>query len=608
MADLEENSMGETSDVKTLTSSFSGQLREKLVRFFPSPALGFFSRMTNPFSRGTYPRYRRRKPSLPLPLSSTYYDTTLTPRDTSRVLDVIEDIMGHILSRLHHIQKSLHFWHSRAEGTEKQKMYFMVFERGPCAFIEGSSQLLRGISTEGYSMQHLCHSATVSINEKINVLTSLQRSLALFLAELYLEVDKFGEALMKDPDKSLPVFLMTVNNMFTKLEASIGHPQSNIKSSFSVPMDKCNSLYLQLEKLPEIDQDRSQWTDCEVRDAINAVNKNLQRLDSYLSVLISKFQKPRRLSLYWLRYTCGAVGLSICSVWLLRHSSLMGSPDIDNWIREAKESTVSFWNDHVEQPILSIRDELFATFRTRHKGVMELEEVQLTADSLHKMLLAFSKQIEGVELPEDTSDQAMLEIVMARYEKELMHPIKSFLGGEIVRAFLIQIQKLKLDIETAMLELDQILKANEINFAVLAALPAFILFPLLIMLARAWIIRDKGAEGKGRTARLQRRLLVVGVEKWIMQIQNCVEQGLDEDGQCMFGLLLYSLDRLYKTVERHAKETGEWRSLRQDMLDVAKPKMTTTYKLAITSRMERVSSQNPYILFSSTTNQDQVLI
>ncbi|XP_068641616.1 protein DGS1, mitochondrial-like isoform X2 [Aristolochia californica] len=508
--------------------------------------------------------------------------------DTSKVHDIIEDIMGHILSRLHHIQKSLHFWQSRAEVTDKQKVYFMVLERGPWAFIEGSSQLLHGIATEGYSVQHLCHSATVSINERIAVLTGLQHSLALFLAQLYTEVDKFGEALMKDPDKSLPMFLITINNLFSKLEASIGHPQSNIKNSFSVPVDENKSLYLQLEKLPEINQGRSQWTDFEVRDAINSVYKNLQRLDSYLSILVSKYQKPRRMTLYWLPYTCGAVGLSVCSVWLLRRSSLMGSPDIDNWIHEAKESTVSFWKNHVEQPIISIRDELFETFRARHKGVMELEEVRLTADSLHKMLLGFSKQTEGVEFPEDTSDQAMLEIVMARYEKELMHPIKSFLGGEIVRAFLIQIQKLKLDIETVMLELDQILKANEINFAVLAALPAFILCLLLIMLTRAWIIRDTGAEGKGRTARLQRRLLVVEVEKRILQIQNCVDQGLDEDGQCMFGLLLYSLDRLYKAVERHAKETGEWRSLRQDILDVAKPKMTTTYKLAITSRMERV--------------------
>jgi hypothetical protein len=37
-----------------------------------------------------------------------------------------------------------------------------------------------------------------------------------------------------------------------------------------------------------------------------------------------------------------------------------------------------------------------------------------------------------------------------------------------------------------MLELDQILKANEINFAILAALPAFGLSLLLLLVVRAW--------------------------------------------------------------------------------------------------------------------------
>lgn len=29
----------------------------------------------------------------------------------------------------------------------------------------------------------------------------------------------------------------------------------------------------------------------------------------------------------------------------------MGSSDLDNWIQEAKDSTVGFFKDHVEQPV-----------------------------------------------------------------------------------------------------------------------------------------------------------------------------------------------------------------------------------------------------------------
>jgi hypothetical protein len=29
----------------------------------------------------------------------------------------------------------------------------------------------------------------------------------------------------------------------------------------------------------------------------------------------------------------------------------MGSPDIDNWVRDAKESVAGFWDEHVEKPV-----------------------------------------------------------------------------------------------------------------------------------------------------------------------------------------------------------------------------------------------------------------
>ncbi|RVW90759.1 Protein DGS1, mitochondrial [Vitis vinifera] len=56
----------------------------------------------------------------------------------------------------------------------------------------------------------------------------------------------------------------------------------------------------------------------------------------------------------------------------------------------------------------------------------------------------------------------------------------------------------------------------------------------------------------------------------------------------MFGMVLYSLDRLYRAVERHAKATGEWLCLRQDIVELAKPGLDTASKLILTARMERV--------------------
>ncbi|XP_071723110.1 protein DGS1, mitochondrial-like [Rutidosis leptorrhynchoides] len=476
--------------------------------------------------------------------------------------------MDRIFTNLHSIHKNLQFWRLRAEGSNSQKVYFMMFERGPGALVNGTFQLFHEWRIDGKSFHHLSGSASAYIAKRVAVFTSLQCSLAEFLAQFYVDVERHGVELVKDPERSLPSLLTTVGNLFSKLEASIVQLHSIYQNDFSA--HGSSSIPLLFDKLPEVNQEGSQWTDCEIRDAANVVYQNLDKLDLYLSRIVSQHQKPHRVTLYWVRYTCGAVALSACSLWLLRHSRVMGSPDIDNWICEAKDSTTNFFHDHVQQPLLAIRDELFETFRKRHKGVMEVEEVQLTASSLHRMLLSFSEQTKGQRFPENASDQEMLEIVMARYEKELVHPVQNLVSGELARALLIQVQKLKLDIETAMLELDQILKANEINFAVLAALPAFFLSLLFLMLVRAWYKQDTRAQGRGRIARIQRRLLIVEVEKRIMQYQNYVEQGLEKDALCTYGLVLYSLDCLYHAVESHAKATGEWQWLREDIIDLAR--------------------------------------
>lgn len=530
---------------------------------------------------------RRRRTSLPLPLPSIYStDYRLKFSEGSGIFDVLEDILEHIFVNMHSIQKNLQFWQTKAEGSRGQKVYFMIFERGPRAFVDGIVQLIRNCISEGSGIQNLYCSASSHIYDRINILTSLRFALATFLAQIYIEIEKFGDELANDAEKSLPLLLLTVDGLFSKLEASIAHLHAPPQSGSSV--DRSDSVPLRFEKVSEVMLEGSQWTGCEIRDAIDLIYQNLHKLDTYLSMLVSEHRKPRKVTMYWMRYACGIVGISVCSVWLLRHSKLTGSHDIEHWIREAKDSTVSFFSDHVEKPLLSIRDELFDTFRKRHKGVMELEEVQLTTNSLHRMLLAFSEQTQGQKFPENASDQELLEIMMARYEKELMHPIQNLLGGELVRAILIQIQKLKLDIETALLELDQILRANEINFAVLAALPAFLLSLAILALIRAWLKQDTRAEGRGRIARLQRRLLIVEVEKRIIDFQTCTDKGQERDAQCTFGLVLYSLDRLYRAVESHAKATGEWQCLRQDITDLGRPGLQTAYKLTITSRMERV--------------------
>ncbi|KAF6163806.1 hypothetical protein GIB67_016146 [Kingdonia uniflora] len=103
-------------------------------------------------------------------------------------------------------------------------------------------------------------------------------------------------------------------NKFTSLLgiifASVGELNTIHQSKSFGCADGNNSCYLQFEKMPKINQEGSQWTDYEIRDAINMIYQNLHKLDSYLSLFVAKYQKPRRMTLYWMRYTCRAVGFS----------------------------------------------------------------------------------------------------------------------------------------------------------------------------------------------------------------------------------------------------------------------------------------------------------
>uniref|UniRef100_A0A0E0GMW5 Uncharacterized protein n=1 Tax=Oryza nivara TaxID=4536 RepID=A0A0E0GMW5_ORYNI len=508
---------------------------------------------------------RRRRPALPLPFRTAAAHSARATGETPKAFGILEDIVQHTLCSLHGIQKSLLFWQSKAEGTNSQKMYFMIFERGPRAFVKATYQTLTRLRSNESPTQYILHSASDMVSTKLAVLTNMQHCLAAFLAEVYCEVDKFKEGLTENSDKSLHTLFAVLNTVFSKLEVSLQNVCEGHTLLFALDGSPSELLF---ERLPEIDYDNSEWTEASSTDAICLIYQNLQKLDNLVCSQLSRHKKPRHMTIYWLPYTCGALGLSACSLWLLRHSSLMGSSDIDNWVQSAKESIAGFWDVHVEKPIISIRGELFETFKNRGKHVMDTQEVQLNEEVLRRMMLEFCQQTSNEKLPQDISDQALMENFMERYEKEWTHPVKNLFGGE------------------AMLELDQILKGNAINFAILAALPAFGVSLLLLTVVQAWIMNDQGAEGRGRIARRQRRLLLLDAERKLMEFKNCMINGMEEEACCKFGLTLYNLDRLYRAVESHAEETGEWSRLRGDILDLAKPKMSMTDKLVVLSRLK----------------------
>uniref|UniRef100_A0ACD5ZPE4 Uncharacterized protein n=1 Tax=Avena sativa TaxID=4498 RepID=A0ACD5ZPE4_AVESA len=453
-------------------------------------------------------RRRRRHAGLPLPI--TLSDDRNAPAVAAVHASILEDIVHYTLSNLHNIQKSLLYWKSRARATNLQRLYFVAFERGPRAFLQTARQTL-GSKTPS---QDLLSSSASIISERLHALTSMQDCLAAFLTELYSEVE--GRFTDISSDQSLRALLAVLNTVFLKLELSLE-----------------NHIF---QRLPEAD-------DVEVSIATSLIYENLLRLDAYISEKVAVHQKPRNTTIYWLPYTCGAIGLSACSLWLLRHSSFMGSYSSDTnnngTIRDAKDSVAGYWDQHAVKLIGSIRDGLNNAFKRRNQLISTKQDVHASLHHLHQ-------KPPGIELA-------------LAMPTEKMH-----------------------DLHRKLQELNRTLEGSEIKLALCAAWPAFGLCLVLLLLLR------KDGEERGRMSRLPQRLLLRDAELRLAEFRKCMANGMEEKANSKFGLMLCELDRLYRAVEFHARKTGEWQCVREDIADLAKPGMTVEDRLVVLSRLKEM--------------------
>uniref|UniRef100_A0A0D9VU51 Uncharacterized protein n=1 Tax=Leersia perrieri TaxID=77586 RepID=A0A0D9VU51_9ORYZ len=133
---------------------------------------------------------------------------------------ILEDVVQHTLSNLHSIRNSILFWESINMGTDSQKVYYMILQRGPRAFVETTCQTLARHGRNGSPVQHLLNSLSDMIATKIGVLTRMQHYLASFIVEVYYEFDKLIGS-HGSSDKLLYALFVLLNATFSKLEVAL---------------------------------------------------------------------------------------------------------------------------------------------------------------------------------------------------------------------------------------------------------------------------------------------------------------------------------------------------------------------------------------------------
>ena len=347
---------------------------------------------------------------------------------------------------------------------------------------------------------------------------------------------------------------------------------------------------------------------------------------------------PTPLQQHWIRYTCVGIAAVYGGHFVIKHSALNGSEDLENWAKASLQAIQAAWKTHVIEPLENLQGELFNTFRAR-PSIVSLDEYEADRDSLKRMLQSFkvdvqskskiprelrnagptssttgsmgsmgmkasSASLSATEREAELNNLDGLEVMMHCYEKELRSPIKNFVAGDLMRSLLIQVQQMKVNTESAMLEIDQILKANELSISLVAAVPAFLIGGACLY-AVGRVLTPAPPDPRREASRS--RLAMVDVERSLEFLvvdkrdvgrgggSRAMEPTMEQVGEFWFRLAV-AYNETELLFQRHSsrilrgRENEEWIRLRSDLLALANGNTSAELKLRSAARILRVYS------------------
>lgn len=159
--------------------------------------------------------------------------------------------------------------------------------------------------------------------------------------------------------------------------------------------------------------------------------------------------------------------------------------DILVWLSDALQTTRSFWQNWILEPIYQI---LAIIRHDKGSEVALISRRSLAADmdSLERMVVQFAQDnpqyanSSDTRVLQDAAREGDLTPVLRAYESNLKSPMRSVISGSLVRSLLIQIQKTKVDVEVAISGIDKLLKSQELVFGLLGISPAIAILWLLL--------------------------------------------------------------------------------------------------------------------------------
>jgi len=207
-----------------------------------------------------------------------------------------------------------------------------------------------------------------------------------------------------------------------------------------------------------------------------------ERMKIYLVELRREVKKRKYVTSSWIRNLSIALVITIVCMKV----NAYGFWNLVSLVREEAASLLivssRFYQTRMKEPITRIYrtiryDEVslginasVANLESERKALATMVVDYLT--TIHPDTFKDSENLNDVY---QTALDGDLSMIMEDYARAVKSPIQQLLFGELMQMVLIQVHKLKVDAEKGVVVMDQLMRANELNFQLLALFPAFLL-------------------------------------------------------------------------------------------------------------------------------------
>uniref|UniRef100_A0A7S0ID35 Nuclear control of ATP synthase 2 n=1 Tax=Micromonas pusilla TaxID=38833 RepID=A0A7S0ID35_MICPS len=327
------------------------------------------------------------------------------------------------------------------------------------------------------------------------------------------------------------------------------------------------------------------------------------RASSSAKSILAANTKPGKWKRRWILYSMLASAVGVLSYYTIRNSRLCGSDNLENMMQNIFSAISRFWNTHAAIPLKEIRAELSIAFE-QSKDVVGVQQLESSKASLDRMLTQYTAQatkpgysaalyrayraVGGGSSDEGSSEQPdPFALVTARVEEELKSPLQNMLGGDLMQLLLIQTQVMKVDMESALMQMDQIMRANRLNFSLMACMPAVLVGSSFFSIASTSIgTRNYRTRTQSRE---DMRMLLGEAERALAELTYSRNKSFAS------GMLLYALNTLFQSVQKHRNcfSPAEWRAVRLDIMTMSDNEVPVESKLNAVARLARVKAFVP---------------